>query len=215
MIQFKLFNIPVRIEPWFFITLLFIGGGLRATSAQDWIGVAIFIFAGFLSILVHELGHALTIRKFGQPTTIALVSFGGYASHPQNVFTRPQSFLVTAAGPVIQIALGLLAFAILRFAPIPETSLLLVYLLYLGWISIIWAVFNCFPIFPLDGGRMLAAVLGDKRQKVVHGTGIVFSAAIAVLAFQYLGSWIISLFMIYFIWLNWQGMQGTAAPRGR
>lgn len=213
MIQFKLFNIPVRIEPWFFITLLFIGGGLRAVSTQDWINVAIFVFAGFLSILVHELGHGLTIRKFGQPTSISLVAFGGYASYPQNVFSRRQSFLITAAGPAIQIALGIIAFLVIRLVPIPETSLLLVYLHYLGWISIVWAVFNCFPIFPLDGGRMLAAILGDKRQKIVHGTGMVFAAGLGLLAFRYLGSWIIPLFMAYFVWLNWQAMQNQSTPR--
>ena len=215
MLHFKIFDIPVRIEPWFFITLLFLGGGLRAVNTQDWINVAIFVFAGFLSILVHELGHALAIRRYGHPTAIALVSFGGYASHPQNVLTRLQSFLVTAAGPAIQIALGMLAFVLIRYAPIPETSLLLVYLHYLAWISIVWAVFNCFPIFPLDGGRMLSAVVGDKRSKVVHSTGIFFAAAIGVLAFHYIGSWIIPLFMIYFIWINWQAMQGADSPGRR
>lgn len=207
MIRFVLFGIPVRIEPWFWITMVFLGGGIRATSSQDWIHVAIFVFAGFLSILVHELGHAGAVRKFGHPTAISLVSFGGYASYPPNVLDRRQSFLVTAAGPAIQLALGALAIGIIRYAPIPDQSLLLVYLWYLVWISIVWALFNCLPIYPLDGGQMFAAIVGDQRKRLVHGTAIVFAAGIGVLAFMQLGSWLIAAFMGYFVWLNFNGLK--------
>ena len=52
--------------------MAFIGGGLHAANSTDILLVLVFVFAGFLSIMIHELGHALTIRKYGLPATITL-----------------------------------------------------------------------------------------------------------------------------------------------
>ena len=105
MLSFRLFGIPVRIEPWFWVILALIGGGLRANDALSMLWVLLFVLAGFISILVHELGHALTVRKFGLSPAITLIAFGGYASFPAGRLTRKQSFLVTAAGPGVQCLL--------------------------------------------------------------------------------------------------------------
>jgi Zn-dependent protease len=207
MISFNFFGIPVRIEPWFWITLVFIGGGTQAVNAQDWTRVGLFVFAGFISILVHELGHALTVRRFGFPSAISLVAFGGFASYPNGVLGRRESFLVTLAGPAVQLALGFLVLAVIRFIPIPETSLLLILLYYLVWISIVWAVFNCLPIYPLDGGQMLSAVVGDKRRRLVHIAGIVTAVAVGISVYLLIGSWILPLYMAYFAWINWQALR--------
>ena len=123
MFSFNLFAIPIRVEPWFWLTMALIGGGLTARDSLSILLVLIFMLAGFVSILVHELGHALTIRKFGLPTEITLHGFGGYAIYPPNRLTRIQSFLVTAAGPGLQLALGLLLLALYIFIPIPPESL--------------------------------------------------------------------------------------------
>ena len=73
--------------------MAFIGGGLHAANSTDILLVLVFVFAGFLSIIIHELGHALTIRKYGLPTAITLRAFGGYASFPAGKLDRKQSFL--------------------------------------------------------------------------------------------------------------------------
>lgn len=106
MFSFRLFNIPVHVHPWFWVTLALIGGGLRANDTLSMLLVVMFVLAGFISILVHELGHASMIRKYGLPTEIHLVAFGGFARYPSGQLNRKQSFLVTAAGPGIQLALG-------------------------------------------------------------------------------------------------------------
>ena len=207
MISFNFLGIPVRIAPWFWITMVFLGGGTTATNLQDVIHVLLFVFAGFISIFTHELGHALTVRKFGLPTAISLVAFGGVASYPAGVLGRKQTFLVTAAGPGIQLALGFLAIAVIRYLPMPEGSLLLVLLFDLVWISIVWAIFNCLPIFPLDGGQMLALVAGEKRKRLIHMIGIICATGVGLFLFLQLGSWIFPAFMAYFAWINWQGFQ--------
>ena len=59
MIRFNLFGIPVQVQPWFWLTLVLIGGGVGANTADELLLLALFVVAGFVSILVHELGHAL------------------------------------------------------------------------------------------------------------------------------------------------------------
>ena len=70
MVRFQLFGIPIEIQPWLWVTLAIFGGALDRFSAQTLPFIALFMFAGAFSLLVHELGHALTIRRFGAPTRI-------------------------------------------------------------------------------------------------------------------------------------------------
>lgn len=214
MISFRIFGIPVRVEPWFWVTMVFIGGGLRANDSLSIMLVGVFALAGFLSILVHELGHALMIRKYGLPTEIALIAFGGYATYPPGRLDRRQSFLVTAAGPGIQLLLGLGLIIVQALVPLPAGSLL-GYLLYdLIVVSIVWALFNCLPVYPMDGGQMLASILGPRRQKWVFLTGAVCALAIGLAGYLFLRSWLIPIFMALFAFKNWQDFQNSGG-KGR
>ncbi len=212
MFSFRFFKIPVHVHPWFWLTLALIGGGLEAHDATSMVIVLMFVLAGFISILVHEMGHASMIRKYGLPTEIHLVAFGGFARYPQGYLSRKQSFLVTAAGPGIQFVLGILALVILKVVPIPEASMLRVMLHYLVLVSFFWSILNCLPIHPLDGGQMLAAVLGPQRVRLVHLTGMVVAALIGLTAFLWLHAWILLIFMGLFAYQNWQQYQASAKP---
>lgn len=209
MLSFRIFGIPVRVEPWFWLTMLFIGGGLHASDSLGFMLVGIFALAGFISILVHELGHALTIRKFGLPTSIALVAFGGFATYPQGVLDRKQSFLVSGAGPALQFCLGLSLVLVLKIVPIPPESLLHELVWDLMIISIIWSIFNCLPIYPMDGGQLLAAVLGPKRQRWVFITGATCAILIGIASYVYRLGFILPIFMALLAWKNWQDFQNT------
>lgn len=203
MLSFSLLGIPVRVDPWFWVTLALIGGALGANTSTALLLVVIFVAAGFISILVHEMGHALTIRRFGLPTEIRLIAFGGFASYPPGRLNRTQSFSVTAAGPGVQFALGVIALLALRTLPVPPESLLRVFLYYVAVVSVFWAVLNCLPIHPLDGGQMLAAVLGPSRRGLVYLTGAVCAVAIGLAGFLLLRSWLLPIFMALFAWKNW------------
>ena len=207
MINFSILGIPVRVEPWFWITMAFIGGGLGASNSQEIFIVLVFIFAGFLSILVHELGHAVAIRKYGLPVMITLQAFGGYASYPSGRLDRKQSFIVNAAGPAVQLALGVFMIFLGRRLAIPPGSLFEPFLTFLIWVSVVWAVLNCLPIYPLDGGQMLAAVLGPHKQRLVYLTGTIVAVVIGVAGYMYLGSLLLPIFMAVFAWQNWQAYQ--------
>lgn len=188
-----------------------IGGGLGANDSLSILLVLIFMLAGFISIMVHELGHALTVRKYGLPTAITLQAFGGYASFPAGQLNRKQSFLVTAAGPALQLALGLLLLIVYRMVPIPEASLLKALLFNLISISIIWAILNCLPVYPMDGGQMMAAVLGPNRAHFVHLISAVVAVSIGLASYYYLNSFLLPIFMALFAWQNWQSFQARTS----
>lgn len=210
MLQFSILGIPVRVEPWFWITMAFIGGGLHATNSTDILLVLVFVFAGFLSIMIHELGHALTIRRYGLPAAITLQAFGGYASFPVGKLDRKQSFVVTAAGPVLQFVFGVLLIVLVPSISIPEGSLFLPFLRDLIWVSIAWSILNCLPVYPMDGGQMMAAILGPKKQHFVHLISSIVAVAVGIAGYLYLGTILLPIFMALFAWQNWQLYQATS-----
>ena len=215
MIRFHLFGIPVTIQPFFWITMTIIGamntGG--GTGRDSTILVALFVLAGSLSILVHELGHALAIRFFGLPTAITLHSFGGFAIHPAGILTRPQNFLVTAAGPGIQFLLGVAAFLALRLLdPVTANPHLHHFLGFLVLVSWFWAAINLVPVLPLDGGRLLDAILGPARIRVTLWISIVSALAIAALMFTQSRGFILPVFLCFMAWESWKSLK-TLSPR--
>ncbi len=111
-LHFRAFGIPVRISPWFWLAA-FILGYLSAGASQP-IAVLIFMAVMFVSILVHELGHALLMRKFGYDPHIVLYHFGGLAIREQRRYPggfsgdfaprsrrneSRESILISLAGP--------------------------------------------------------------------------------------------------------------------
>ena len=117
MFRFTIFGIPVEVQPFFWISLILIGTDSRADSPEEIFKIVLFVLAGFISILIHELGHALTARSFGASVQITLQAFGGYAAYVGGQTDRLRSFLITAAGPGIQILLGGLALGLWLFLP--------------------------------------------------------------------------------------------------
>jgi stage IV sporulation protein FB len=206
MIRFSIFGIPVQVHPFFWITLAIIGGALSANSPDALLRLGLFLLAGFISLMVHELGHALTARKFGARSEIVLQAFGGYAAYSGVRLTRPQSFAVTAAGPAVQIALGFLLLQILPH--LTELNPNMVYFIrILVWVSLVWAVLNLLPVLPLDGGQMLNAILGPQRIRITLWTSILVSVGIALLALLLTSSILLPVFMGMFAWQAWQALR--------
>jgi len=206
MVRFSIFGIPVQVQPFFWVTLVIIGGALGATTASAILQVGIFVLAGFISILIHELGHALTARKFGATSEITLQAFGGYAAYSGVRLTRPQSFAVTAAGPAVQILLGLAVFIALRYLP-PLNDNADYFLGTLVWISIAWAVLNLLPVLPLDGGQMLNAMLGPQRIKITLWITIIVSVLVGLILFVRTQSVLFPIFLGMFAWQAFQALR--------
>jgi Zn-dependent protease len=174
-LNFNLAGIPIRVHPLFWLIAILFG-----ISSGDPIQLLIWVLAVFISILIHELGHALAMRLFGQPSQIVLHGMGGLTIPGQvrwggdwaNVsLTSNQEIAISLAGPgagflfaVLIIAAGLAAggsFALTRifgFLPFPlvlfnnqfVSSIVLTFL----WVNIFWGLINLLPVYPLDGGNV-------------------------------------------------------------
>lgn len=204
MIRFTLFRIPIEIQPWFWLTMALLGGLFGATTPEKFLATALFVLAGFFSILVHELGHALAGRAFGVPSSIVLYAFGGFANFPAGRFSRGQDFLVTLAGPAIQILLGGFAFTMLSQMENLTPQGVHFFRALMG-VSLFWALINLIPILPLDGGRLMASILGPARMKLT--LQISFATAVACgLVFLSLGSFLFSMLLGMMAWQNWQAL---------
>ncbi|MGJ8656551.1 MAG: site-2 protease family protein [Akkermansiaceae bacterium] len=207
MLEFTLFKIPIRVEPVFWITLGLIGFMSTRGLGGDAVlmGTALFVMAGFISILIHELGHALMVKKYKLPTQIVLSSFGGYATHPAGVLDRKQSFLVTLGGPALQAAFGLLLYIIAPYLNLPSYMIQL-FIGFLIWVSLAWAILNCIPVLPLDGGRMLEAALGPRKIKLTLTISMAVAAASCVLGFT-MKQPFLGIFMAMFAFQNYQALE--------
>lgn len=206
MTQFTLLGIPVRIQPWFWLSLVLLGGGMGANTQEGLLRLALFVLAGFVSILVHELGHALAGRANGAHSAITLHAFGGLAEFEGAWFSRKQSFLVTLAGPAAQIALGGLVWLVVP-EPFALRSLLGYFWWYLIFISVAWALLNLLPVLPMDGGQMLNALLGPERIRITLWTSIVTAVVAGLAMFKFTGSIYFPLLLALFAFQAWRSLQ--------
>jgi Zn-dependent protease len=210
MIRFTFFGIPVEIQPWFWVILALIGSsfGRLGSNANEALIVALFVIAGGISIFVHELGHALVGQIYKARPYIVLHGFGGYAAFPHARFTRMQSFLVTAAGPVVQLVLGGLAYVLLQM-PL-EWSLEFRYFIgFLSGVSIFWALLNLIPVYPLDGGQMMSAILGPQRRKLCLQLSIGIAIISAIALWKLDIALFMPIFMLYYAYQNYQELKET------
>jgi len=208
MFRFRIFGIPVEVQPMFWIVFFVFGGALRGENwnAHGMLHIALFIMAGFLSLMVHELGHALTGKAFGAPTQITLHGFGGYAAFPAGSFTRKQNFVVTFAGPAVQILLGVIMLLLVLFAHMPSPAIKF-FVGTLAGISLYWAVLNLLPVVPLDGGNMLMSVLGPTRIRATLWISFVTAITAGCAMLIYTHSILFPLFLASFAYENWKVIQ--------
>jgi Zn-dependent protease len=183
----------VRIGLGFWLISLVIGwsgrGGVR--GALTWTGIV------FLSVLIHELGHAFAARAFGAKPAIFLHGFGGLTVYSTQglSFTRPRQFLVSAAGPLAGFALGLAALIVWSKVEMTAGQKSVVQMLW--FVNFAWGVINLLPVLPLDGGHLLAAVLGPKRAFATAVISGVVATAVVVAGIAYLKAGAIFLVIIF------------------
>jgi Zn-dependent protease len=205
MIRFRCLGIPVVVQPFFWITLALIGGALSAKSPEDFLRLGLFLIAGFISILVHEMGHALIARRYGAWSEITLEAFGGFATYSGARPGRWQSMAISAAGPVFQILLGLAVWSMIPFTASLSPNAKY-FLSTLVLISLFWAILNLLPVLPLDGGRILEALLGPQRIRITLWVSIVIAVVSGLWMYSTYGSILFAVFMGFFAWRAYQAL---------
>ena len=190
-LRFALFGIPVTVSPFFWVTAMLLGFHWLSLEPGGPANLLAWVLCVFVSLILHEFGHALTMRAFGHRPEVVLHHFGGYATY-RGRETAGRSLLITMAGPGVQlllfVALTIGASLMLGINPaiLLSPSNLFVAPWFVGesfsqagffdagtplyaitvsllWINLIWPLFNLLPVLPLDGGRILASVLELSR----------------------------------------------------
>lgn len=176
-----------------------------------WVWGLVLALGLFASVLVHELAHVFLATRFGGKVRgVTLMLLGGI-SHITRMPRRPRYEAVTAlAGPAASFALGAILIGILSVTRGGSPDLVMA-VFYLGTINIILAVFNLVPAFPMDGGRILRAVLAARlgpvrATRVAALVGQVLAAVMALL-----GLWSGNLLLVVIAVFVFSGAGAEAA----
>ena len=176
--HFRFFGIPVRIEPFFLLVIVLLGFGLYS----GWLLGAWIVIAS-VSVLVHELGHAVAFRAFGASPAIVLHGMGGLTS-AQADLTPGKSIVVSLAGPLATlIPFGIPAIIVATSGSVDsvEGRALLEQVLF---VNVVWALLNLVPLLPLDGGNVLASALDwampGRGRRIANVVSVVLAAGIAL-----------------------------------
>lgn len=199
----KIFGIPTKVEPSFFVISFFLAfsRGSNLPLLLEWLVVV------FVSVLLHELGHALVARKFGVAPSIKLYSMGGLTSFKTGVNLKPwQHLLISVAGPAAGFLLGGIVFVsgpiVLGPNPSPLSAATYSDLL---WVNIGWGIFNLLPMLPLDGGNVLLT-LGEwiskgKGRVIARVISLIVALGITALALSLRSIWI-AILGLWFAYIN-------------
>src|ERR1700761_4667234 len=157
------FGIPVQISPyWFIIAGVFIvlyANDLAGTLAGGtrYVVAAAFVILLYLSVLVHELSHSVVARGYGLTVRrIMLLPLGGISEIDREDPTPGREFTIAAAGPALSLLLGAVGWGLSQVVSTGVGGALIRQLMFA---NIIVGIFNLLPGLPLDGGRMLRAVI--------------------------------------------------------
>jgi len=178
-LNFRILGIPVRVHPMFWLVGVLLG--LRSPTP---VTLAVWIVAVFVSILVHEFGHAVVMRAHGYRPSITLYALGGLASYGPGAAGSRRSggaasqIAIAAAGPAAGFALAGVLMAILtvanvnvvvQFGPpmlvhigVTEIVGSVAFSIFINdvfFICVAWGIVNLLPVYPLDGGQISREVL--------------------------------------------------------
>jgi Zn-dependent protease/CBS domain-containing protein len=217
-------GIDVRVHATFLLLLAFVGfqgyAGTRSlTGALAGVG---FILLVFFIVVLHEYGHALAARRYGIPTRdITLLPIGGVARLERMPREPRQELVIALAGPAVNVVLALLLWLYLRaagtpdpMAPPDERFFGLGVARQLLSVNVWLAGFNLIPAFPMDGGRVLRALLaqrtGDYAAATVRAAAIGRAVALVLGAIGLFNPGQRMLVLIaLFVWLSAAGEAGA------
>jgi Zn-dependent protease len=165
---FRVFGIQLAVHASFVLLLAYYGyqgwqeDGLNGMTWSIWL---ILLF--FVCVVLHELGHSLTARRYGiNVPRILLLPIGGMAEMDRIPRQPSKELLITIAGPAVNFVLAALLWPVALWiraevGPVYEHSLPGV-TLNLFYANLIMGIFNLVPVFPMDGGRIFRALLAIK-----------------------------------------------------
>jgi Zn-dependent protease/CBS domain-containing protein len=203
------FGIPVYVSPYWFViagVFILIYANDLSTSLNGslrYIVAAAFVVELYVSVLVHELLHAVVARGFGLPVRrIMLYPLSGATEIERDAPTPGREFAVAAAGPALNLVLGGLGWGLAQVAPYGVTGVLIRQLMF---VNLIVAAFNLLPGLPLDGGRMLRAVIwkvtGRPGQATIAAAWVGRILALGLLAIPFFSGSLVGGDIVSTLWV--------------
>ncbi len=176
----RLFGIRVQMH-WTFLLIIawaIYVGWSRGGSVESVLWTIALVLTIFVCVVLHELGHSLTARQYGIETKkITLLPIGGVASLDRMPEDPKQELLVAIMGPMVNVVIAAILYFFVSHQlyifqePEEAQSFLQTinadnFLFYLYTTNILLVVFNAIPAFPMDGGRVLRALLSMRMDRV-------------------------------------------------
>lgn len=195
MLSFKLFGIPVGVHATFLFIAL-----LGAVSYRGW-DIAMWTVAAFVSILAHEMGHALVASGFGaRGVNVTLYGLGGVTTYSHTgTMAQWKSFIISAAGSAVGIMLGGAVWFAARSGVFDaaghEASVFIDSLIFT---SLVWGILNWIPIVPLDGGHMVqhfVAIFSPKRAPLISQI-ITWIAVVVIVPYAWINGYQFGVFIV-------------------
>ncbi|MEM6911394.1 MAG: site-2 protease family protein [Verrucomicrobiota bacterium] len=208
--QFTLFGTPVRVQPIFWVVIVILGPIWALDDPGGWKLMLVWVPTAFVSILVHELGHAFYFRKAGGRPSILLYGMGGLATATGR-FQRRELLWITAGGPLFGFALaGMLLFTQRSLAQsgLEPSPLLVAFFVFGINVNVFWTLLNLMPIEPLDGGQFLRHWMREGKQKLRSTIGAVTAGGLALAGLAFYQSLLMGVLFGYLAWTNWQAREG-------
>ena len=224
-LRFSLAGVPVRVHPLFWLVTFMLGAGHDARPVD----VLLWVLAVFVSIVIHEFGHAVMIRHYGWRPRIVLYGLGGLAAYEPTWHRTWPQVVISFAGPaagflfaaLIALAIRLAGhdvwFDYRRLLPMPirfelfRQMNLNLFLFDLFFVNVFWGCINLLPIYPLDGGRIAQEALNHYnpsngiRQSLQ--LSIFTAAGMAIVMLTKLQDWWMTFFFAMFAVMNYQALQ--------
>src|SRR3974390_285009 len=192
----KIFGIPIGLDYSWFVIFALLTWMLAGSYYPDefknwspllyWVTGAVTAIMLFVSVLLHELGHSVIALRYKIPVrSITLFLFGGVAQIGAEPPSAVAELLIAIAGPLVSLALAVLFYT--AQSAVSGVEPLLGLTKYLAYINIALVLFNLIPGYPLDGGRVLRAIVWGvpgsiSRSTVIAAKGGRFCALLLIFA---------------------------------
>lgn len=175
-------GIALYVHATFLLLVAWVALQQYRRGAAAVIGALLYIVTLFGIVVLHELGHALTARRYGIRTRdIILLPIGGVARLERMPRVPRQELIVALAGPAVNVVLAILLYGALALSggarpeelyAVGEVLSVRGFLAQLVAVNVFLALFNLLPAFPMDGGRVLRAVLAMRMRSYARATDI-------------------------------------------
>ena len=189
----RLLGIPLRVKLSFVIVICLLGMPLVRNVTVDPLTLlgrlGIWVAVVVVSVIIHELGHALLARRFGATVSMELWALGGLTSWKPGArqITPIRRAAIAAAGSALGLVVGAAAYPLWKLAG-PGTDLLSLTLGWIVWVNLGWGLINWLPVRLLDGGHIFQAIIDvlwpRRSDRITNVFFLCSSAAAALLAFR-------------------------------